>query len=166
MAKNIIISNLVDKTIHLNRVWEILQKSYKNVNGGLLFTSKEDLLCNSSEWKLIFYRKKVVGVMIFKAKFGRKIVAIGRDERYGQYSINALALSLEQTLYYAWMEVSEKAEEFILKYCNVYQLLIHQSIAIMLISKTIEPLEDGYHYFREIAGIKKAKILIGTPLMD
>jgi hypothetical protein len=166
MTNNIIISNLVDRVNHLNRVWEILQNSYKNVNGGLLFKNKEDLLNNTNEWKLIFYNGHIIAVMVFKSKFGKKIVALGRDSNYGELSIRALALSLEKTLAIAWMEVSEKAEEFVFKYCNAHSYMIHRSLAYLLIAKAIEPLEDGYHYVRKISGIKKAKIIIGTPLMN
>ncbi len=163
MAKTVTVSNFVDKAMYVDRIWEILKESYAQVKGGFLYKSKKELLATTSSWKLIYYKNEIVAVLIYKDKVGKKIVAFGRDKKYGKFSIKNLAITLESSLHYAWMEVSDQAEEFILKYCNVHHLLLHQSKACELLHKPILPLEDGYHYLREIAGIKKSKLIIGSP---
>ena len=61
------------------------------------------------------------------------------------------------------MEVSEAAEKFILK-IGGNKFLISNKYAPTLTKKEIKGYEnDGYHYKREIQGITKTKVIIGTP---
>ena len=61
-----------------------------------------------------------------------------------------------------WMEVSEGVEKFILKHGGE-RFLIKNTFASQLTGKTILSLDDdGYHYKREINGVIKTKVMIGT----
>ncbi|WP_279487110.1 hypothetical protein [Aeromonas veronii] len=46
-----------------------------------------------------------------------------------------------------------------------HHYLIHASLAATLLDKPVEPVaEDSYHYRRTVAGLLKAKVIVGTPL--
>lgn len=62
----------------------------------------------------------------------------------------------------SWMEVSEGVERFILKIGGDL-FYINNSLATKLTGKDIVSLDiNGYHYKREIVGIVKIKVMIGT----
>jgi len=159
--KTVKIFNPVDKAKWVDKVWEILEKTYSKVEGGLLFSHKSDLISSTSNWKLIVKKNKILAVAIFKEKAGQKLIAMGKgDEKEGR---EALVHLLKSSLERAWMEVSEAAEVFVMKYCDGEKFLIHQNEVMRYLNKGISMLDDGYHYMREIAGIQKTKILLGTP---
>lgn len=62
-------------------VWDLLQNSYKAIGGikGSGFKSKEDMIENIPFWKLATKNGKVVVVVMYKDKGGRKSVAFGTD---------------------------------------------------------------------------------------
>jgi len=158
------VTNLVDKVSNLNRVWEILSQSYRDVPGGLLFTDKNDLLISTVLWKLIFKKGKIIAVTVFKAKFGLKLVAMGADKlSYGKQAVAALSKSIAEDLKHIWMEVSESAETFLMMRCSAYKYIIHNSYASVLLKKSVSIESDGYHYSRTISNIRKSKIIVGTP---
>ena len=156
--------NPVDKARWVNQVWNILEISYRDIEGGLLFSDKSELMLKTSIWKVIVVDGRVLAVAVFKEKHGQKLVAMGVD-RQGDVmkSRSALIYLLRHSLERAWMEVSEAAENFIMKQCGGEKFLIHQSEAVRYLNKAVEFAEDGYHYVRKIAGIPKVKIVLGTP---
>ena len=162
MAKQIIVWDLVQKAYFIDQVWEVLLESYSNIGGGLLFVDKYALIHETSEWKITLSANNVASILIFKAKNGRKIVAMGINRRVNR-ARNLLITSLRQSLQYAWMEVSEMAETFVMKYCDGYKYLIHNSKASVLLGKKVKPAHDGYHYLRVVGDITKEKIIIGVP---
>lgn len=155
----------IDKSRYLHQVWKILVHAYSNVEGGLLFADELDLLRKTSIWKIATIDGRVVAVTVFKSKYGQKLVAMGIDGTYDKPSEAkaALAKLIESSLERAWMEVSEAAESFIMKYCRGEKYLIHHSELSRYLDKWIDATADGYHYVRHIAGIQKVKIAIGTP---
>ncbi len=158
------VTNLVDKVANLNRVWEILSISYKDVPGGLLFADKNDLLYSTVMWKLILKKGKIIAVTVFKAKFGLKLVAMGADKLfYGKQAVVALSKSITEDLKHIWMEVSDAAETFLMTQCHAYKYSIHNSFAAALLKKSVIIESDGYHYSRKISDISKSKIIVGTP---
>ena len=162
--RTIKVSNSVDKVRWADQVWDILKEAYSRVEGGLLFRDKSELIIETSVWKMVVKKGHIVAVAIFKSKFGQKLVAMGVNSSMDKgFSKKALAFLLRSSLEKAWMELSEAAEVFVMKYCGGERFLIHHSEAVRYLNKTIETLDDGYHYMREIAGIKKTKILLGTP---
>ncbi len=159
--KTINIYNPVDKVRWIDQVWKILNDAYSKVEGGLLFTDQCEIIRNTSIWKLIVENNKVIAVTIFKHKFGQKLVAMGTSNAI--HAKEALIFLISHSLERTWMEVSEAVEVFIMKYCGGEKFLINQSEAVHYLNKTIETVGDGYHYIREIAGVSKTKILLGTP---
>ncbi len=164
MSKSKNILNLVDKVKYLDIVWDILSQSYKNISGGLLFKSKYDLLYSTSMWKIILKRNKVLAVMVFKAKHGLKLVAMGADKlSYGKESVIALSKNIQEDLKHMWIEVSDNAEEFLMHQCGAYKYMISNNFATSLVEKELVLDNNGYHYYRKIANIQKHKIIVGTP---
>jgi len=158
------ITNIVDKVKYLDVVWEILIHSYTSVSGGLLFKTKDDLLTSTKLWKIIIKKGNVIAVTVFKSKHGLKLVAMGIvNIKQKKDVLLALAKSIEEDLKHSWMEVSGKAEDFVMKHCNAYKYMIHNAYARELLSKEIYLRDDGYHYYREISNLKKEKIIVGTP---
>jgi len=159
------ICSMVDKVFIVDEVFSLLQKAYQNVKGGLHFVDKDALIHTTSQWKVIYLDEKVVGVVIYKAKKGLKMVAmgiandIGMFRRYVKRMLSELFLV---TFGKSWMEVSEGAERFLLK-IGGERFVIPNSYARELTGKDILSLDDdGKHYYREINGVVKRKIILGT----
>lgn len=164
MSRSRKLINIVDKVKYLDIVWEILSQSYATVSGGLLFSSKNDLLTSTSVWKVVLKKGKVIAVTIFKSKHGLKLVAMGITTAKNKKDVlKKLAQSIEEDLNHIWMEVSGSAETFIMKYCHAYRYIIHNSFASTLLGKEVLEDASGYHYIRAISGIQKQKIIVGTP---
>lgn len=68
------------KDKYKNEVWNILQKSYKAIGGikGSGFGSPDDMK-KLPMWKMARKNGKIVAVVIYKDKNGRKVVASGTD---------------------------------------------------------------------------------------
>lgn len=69
------------KEKYVDEVWDILNNSYAKI-GGLHsngFSSKEDMIKNIPFWKMVTKNNKVVAVIMYKDKNGRKKVAGGTD---------------------------------------------------------------------------------------
>lgn len=160
------ISALSEKIFIVEDVYSILFNAYKNVEGGLHFKDKDELLLKTNLWKIIYLDAEIVGVLIYKAKKGLKMVAIGLSSFLSkdlQHSVKKMLASIFQlTFASTWMEISEGVERFVLKYVGK-NFFIKNEQAQLLTGKEIVSLDDdSYHYYRIINGILKRKIMIGT----
>ena len=151
---------------HIDRVWELLEEGYKDVKGGLFFSSKENLLKTTAQWKVIMCCNKIIAVTIYKVKKGLKLVAMSASKavEYKKIAISALAKLIKKDLRTCWMELSEAAERFVMKFASNYA--IKNSSVAKIIEKEIILSADGVHYFRTIKNINKEKILLGTPVFN
>ncbi|MBL0708247.1 MAG: hypothetical protein JJW00_04290 [Sulfurimonas sp.] len=155
-----------EKLFIVDDVFAILQDAYKNVKGGLNFEDKDHLIQNTSLWKVIYLDEVIVGVIIYKAKKGLKMVALGISsfltKKYNKYIKKLFSHIFKSTFRYTWMEVSEGVEHFIIKNGGK-SFLLKNTLATQLTGKQILALDDdGYHYKREINGVVKSKVIIGT----
>jgi len=154
-----------EKMFIVDDIFSILQDSYKNVNGGLHFKSKDELLNKTNLWRVIYLDENIVGVVIYKAKKGLKMVALGIKNigRTSKFFIKKmLSYIFQLTFTNSWMEVSESVEKFIIKNGGE-KFFIRNTLAKQLTGKEILSLDaDGYHYEREILGVVKRKVMIGT----
>lgn len=151
---------------YIDRVWELLEEGYKDVKGGLFFSSKENLLKTTVQWKVIVCNNKIIAVTIYKAKKGLKLVAMtaSKATEYKNIAVKALAKLIKKDLKICWMELSEAAERFVIKFAGNY--VIKNSLVSQIIDKDITLSADGVHYFRTIKNINKEKILLGTPVFN
>ena len=158
-----------EKVLYADEVYSLLKESYKDVKGGLLFQNINDLVESTGNWDLIFFDSKVVGAIIYKAKKGFKMVALGIskhiDRRISTCVKSMLTVFCRSIFKFSWMEVSEGAEKFFMKN-GASNYLIPNTFAKQLLTdkNIIELCDDGYHYKREIKkGVIKTKVLIGNP---
>ncbi|MEL4369372.1 hypothetical protein [Shewanella xiamenensis] len=149
---------------YLAQVWDLLEKSYADVSGGLHYNEPAELLIDTQRWRLVLYRGHLIALTLFKAKRGWKLVAMATCRQHGKRARNALQRLICADLPRTWMELSERAERFVLCHCGGHKFLIHASLASSLLDKPVErSTEDGYHYQRTIAGLLKTKVIVGTP---
>ncbi len=149
---------------YLEQVWQLLQDSYADVPGGLHFASRQQLLETTVRWKLVLQDKQLLAVTVYKAKKGLKLVAMGINQGLQALGKAALILIIKQDLPSCWMELSEKAERFVLKYCDGHNYIIHSSLVAQLLDKPITPHDaDSYHYCRFVQQLMKVKIALGSP---
>jgi hypothetical protein len=150
-----------DKEKYADEVWDILQSSYKDIGGFKSADNKEELIKDSSIWKLIRKNGKIVTVSIYKDKNGRKFIAGGTDGssegKKGFSEINKADIKMKR----AWAEVSGAPEKIAIKNGGTY---IPNTEAEKLTGKKIIRLHDnGIHYDRMISGHIHTKALIGFP---
>lgn len=157
-----ILTTLSEKKRYVEEVFSMLSASYKNVEGGLLYRSGEELLSKQNNvWKLLFNSDNEPQVIIIwkETEFGRKMTACGCTQT--KVSKQMLLEELHQDLERGniWAEVSDKIEHW-LNRCRVPKLSIEVAKELLK-DKHLIPLEDGYHYKREIQGFVKQKVIFG-----
>ena len=162
-SKTVTIKALHTKQRILDEVYTLLESTYKNVEGGLNFENKYDLLQNTSIWKVIYFENHIIGVLIYKAKHGLKMVACAINETYKNIAKKRLINIIKKNFSKTWMEISEGLERFILNIASAKEFIIHNKKAKDILKKSIQLCNDQHHYIREINGVNKTKILVGTP---
>ena len=162
------ITTMFEKSFIADEVFQVLTDSYKNVKGGLHFKNVDELILKTSSWQLIYFEERVVGAIIYKAKKGLKLVALGVStfvpKNVRENVKKLLALTLKESFRKVWMEVSEGFEKFVLN-IGGDKFMVKNRFASTLTGKTIIKLGDnGFHYSREVVdGVIKSKVIIGTP---
>lgn len=168
-------------------VWDILQKVYEPIGGikGSGFESPDDMVRRLPMWKLARKNGRIVAVMLYKDKGGRKVVASGSDG--SPEGKAALADMAPQEPKRSYGEKSKAALGFFLKTAkNARDQLKTFEEAEKIIGKPIisvrdqwPPLDDeeleatqeslkrypflrDYGYFREIGGEWHFKVMFGT----
>lgn len=164
-----------EKQPYADQVWDMLQRSYSNVEGGFRSaTSPEDLIMQPGYWKLIKRGDKITAVNIYK-----------KSPNTDNYKINASASETEQkpaTGKYgsteqgkkdythmrdadvktgrAWAEVSGGPEKLM---ARAGARPIPSKFAAALTGKEIlEYNPDGFHYTRLIQGDPHEKVMYGV----
>lgn len=156
------LSNRDELSQYIDEIWDIMQESYKYLEGGFATaSSKEELLDKVSFAKLVKKNNKIVAACLYKDKNGRKSIAAGTDgSSEGKKWIMKL---FQEDIKFgrSWGEVSGKAEHVKLKMGAVP---IPNTMAAELTGKEILSLDpDGFHYTRIIGGQEVRKILVGNP---
>ena len=164
------ITSTSERVFIADDVFAILQEAYREVKGGLHFSSPDELVLKTSAWRVIYFHSTIVGVVIYKAKRGLKMVALALSSHINssikRHAKTMLSYLFKLTFANTWMEVSESAERFIIRNGGE-RYLIPNTIASKLTGKDVLSLcDDGYHYTREINGIIKTKIIVGNPKLQ
>lgn len=145
------------------QVWELLSQAYASVEGGLHFSSVEELIQKTKQWRITVAGNTVIAVAIFKAKKGLKISAFCMNRQFGALAKISLIALIKNSLKNGWIELSENAERFVMTYCNGAQYIVNNCLADGLLNKNIKLSADGYHYSRNVNNTVKEKIIVGTP---
>jgi hypothetical protein len=154
-----------DKAKYADAVWDILQKSYKNIGGFKGASSPDELINTSSMWKLVRKNNKIVTAFIYKDKHGRKLIGSGTDRSAEGIAGWHQLKNDDAKLSRAWGEVSGRAEQILA--ANPNSKAIPNQYAEKLLGKKILDLNpDGFHYTRLIDGSPKEKIIYGTLQLD
>ena len=164
MMKTLTVNDSAGMQRYVGQAWLILVESYAQVSGGLQYKSPDDLIKDTQRWRLVIHHGQVIAATFFKSKRGWKLVAMATCRAKKNRARRALKRLIEADLSRCWMELSERAEAFVLKYCGGHHFVIHASLASDLLGKPIiEQDAGGFHYQREICGFMKSKVIVGTP---
>lgn len=172
------------KEKYKNEVWDLIQDSYSAIGGikGSGFSSPDDMIANIPFWKVYTKNNKVLMVVLYKEKSGRKLVALEIDG--SPLSKAMLTKVIIQSPKNSFMELQSNLLSF------AYKNIGHDIFTKFVISKEEiqkllnKPVEDvdidkldrndiktyqkfpqlyEYFYMRNINGEKKLKIALGTP---
>lgn len=168
-----------DKEKWADDVWDMLNRSYRNVKGGLAgsgFMSKEDMIENIPFWKLTIRNGKLSSVGMYKDKGGRKRVASGSDGTE-QGKIDLMSSSIADIKQgRAFAEMSKAPLAIISKALDAtkYAIPVEVLKSKMKGKKFKEVPKDDFEYLkyphlreflyqREIGGEFHTKLAIGNP---
>jgi hypothetical protein len=161
------ISSMAEQSFLADEVFLLLQKAYTQVKGGLHFASADELVAKTSTWRVIYFNETIVGVVIYKAKCGLKMVALAiaseLEKPLKKHTKTMLAYLFKVTFNNTWMEVSEGAEQFIVKHGGAKYFLSNTFADSLTGKDIVELCDDGYHYKRMINGVLKTKVILGNP---
>lgn len=154
--------NVQDKKemeIYIDKVWDILQRTYEPIGGFKTAKTKEELIKKTDFLKMVRRKDKIVSVALYKNKKGRKAIAKGSDgTREGIDGVKAIYLE-DMKMKRSWGEFSTGAEKFQLKNGAIP---IPNKLVKDIIGKDIVSYnKDGFHYTRIIGGEPHEKILLG-----
>lgn len=157
-----------DRLKYADEVFNILNKSYDRIGGLFGINSPEDLVKQSSLWKLVRRNGKIVAARIYSDKRGgRKAIASGTDGspegKKGLYDIIKEDINFSDRN--AWAEVSGAIEHIYKKYGAIPIPNTEAQKILGPNKKIVELNPDGYHYKRAIGtdNIIKEKVLVGFP---
>ena len=174
---------------YAKEVWEMLQVAYSKIGGikGNGFNTIDDMIQNIPFWKLVRKNEKIVAVVMYKGKQGRKMVAIATDG--SEDGKIALGTILKDDLFprdahqfksgsRSYFEISDKALSLLKNAVGNMELLKDMAKTfdeVKRIQKGDEilrpPADDGhlkrfpelkdYFYQRELGGELHTKIMFG-----
>ena len=168
-----------DKEKFVDEVWNMIQKSYTPIGGtkGFGFSSKEDFIQNIPCWKLLKKENKIIAVVVYRDKEGRKLVAVATDGSPEGKSGLLNMFKEEFKTGRSYFEISGTILKFL--YNNLGKELILQyaikpsDVQSILIGDDILPLDSedsevkifpalkDFFYRREIGGHIHTKIMLG-----
>ncbi len=189
--------SLDQKNQYKQQVFDLLQSSYASIGGikGSGFDSADDMVANIPFWKLAVKDGKLVAMVLYKDKQGRKSVAAGTDgssvgkltlqnmvsaepdRSYAEKSKAALSLAIKN------MTPAEKSK-YLIPVSQVKSITGDPIIPIKDLPESDWPTADpaeiestkvslarypelwDYGYFREIGGQQKFKVMMGTPTKE
>jgi hypothetical protein len=169
-----------EKESYADIVWDMIQTSYKPSGGikGSGFSSKEDMFNNIPFWKIAKKNGKVVAVILYKDKGGRKRVAAATDGSVEGKNMLARMMKDDLTQQRSYAEVSGPSLGFIIKKYGdgLSKHVILPSEAENILGVKLDypvPKDDKevvahpelhrYFYIRDINGTPLTKLMMGTP---
>lgn len=140
-------------------IWTMIQKAYEHIGGFKGAKDEQDLIDDSSLWKLVRKGGHIVAFSIYKDKNGRKCLGCGTDgTKEGKEALFKL-MQEDIKLNRSWSEVSGAAEHLKMKFGAIP--IPNQHAADILKKPILDLNPDGYHYTREIAGHPHEKMMVG-----
>jgi len=160
------------KMKYADKIWDMLQRSYKKIGGFKSANSAEELANDLGYWKVVRSGDHITALGVYKQVSNTdnfKMIASATETELnpeGEYKATAQGLKDYNMLKKddiktkrAWAEVSGPAEKLMLK---AGAKPIDNKYAEILTGKKILDLNpDGYHYTRLIQGEPHEKIIVG-----
>lgn len=157
--------NKEDMKPYADEVWKMLQKTYEYCGGMAGMDSVDQLIDETTMWKLVRKNNKIVaGIFYSDKRGGRKACYACNDGT--ELGIQSLKkIMIEDNLLpdrQAWGEYSGKAVSTMF---NQGAMPVPASIAkeIMKDKEFLEIKSDGYYYTRKIGGHPHTKLMMGNP---
>jgi len=161
-----------EKMKYADKIWDMLQRSYKKIGGFKSANSAEELANDLGYWKVVRRGDHITALGVYKQVSNTdnfKMIASATETELnpeGEYKATAQGLKDYNMLKKddiktkrAWAEVSGPAEKLMLK---AGAKPIDNKYAEFLTGKKILDLNtDGYHYTRLIQGEPHEKIIVG-----
>ena len=161
-----------EKMKYADKIWDMLQRSYKKIGGFKSANSAEELANDPGYWKVVRRGDHITALGVYKQVSNTdnfKMIASATETELnpeGEYKATAQGLKDYNMLKKddiktkrAWAEVSGPAEKLMLK---AGAKPIDNKYAEFLTGKKILDLNpDGYHYTRLIQGEPHEKIIVG-----
>ena len=148
-----------DKEKHAHHVWNLLQRSYKDIGGFHTAKTPWELAHKSALWKIHRKDGKVTAVQVYKDLHGRKVIAAGtngsEEGKKGLMMIKSEDLKLKR----AWGEFSGAMEHIMKK--SGAQYIPHDQAEKLTGKPILKKHADGIHYDRDINGHVHTKALMG-----
>lgn len=154
-----------DMKKYADDVWKILVRSYEYCGGMAGMDSPEQLIDETSMWKLVRRDGKIVACIVYTDKRGGRKACYAGSDGSEQGTKDLLKIMNEDSLLpdrEAWGEYSGKAASTMIKQGATP---VPASIAkeVMKDKKFLEIKPDGYYYTRNIGGHPHTKIMMGYP---
>lgn len=160
------ITRTEDKQKVAKDVWDILQKSYAYIGGikGNGFESIDNMINKIPYWKIARKNNKIVAVILYKDKNGRKLVACGSDgSKEGKYAIKRFLLD-DVKHQRAYGEVSDSVLKFYKRNLTPDEIrkffIPAKEVKNILKDKNIK-ITGEYTYERIIGGEPHEKMMYG-----
>jgi hypothetical protein len=186
---NAVGNDIKTKELWVDEVWDMLQKTYKKIGGikGSGFSSKEDMIKNIPMWKMATNNGKLVAVVMYKDKGGRKAIAGATDgSRDGLKKYKEV---VSEDIKRAFGEKSKAALSTTMKIIpweTLQNFTLTPDAASKAMKKKVTPIKDykgelpsdakltlnrypqlkDYGYIREIGGVDTFKVAFGTPGLE
>lgn len=181
--------DITTKERWVDDVWNMLQTTYKSIGGikGSGFSSKEDMIKNIPMWKMSTLKGKLVAVVMYKDKGGRKAVAAGTDgSRAGILKYKEMVKSEFERSFGEKSKAALNATMKMIPWERLENFTLTPAAAAKALGKKVTAIkdykgeipEDGklslekypqlkeYAYIRQIAGTDTFKVAFGTPGLE
>ena len=164
--KNLFIA--ADKKKYAQEVFDLLNTAYQKAGGmkGNGFQSPEAMVKAIPFWKLYLKDGKVLTVMMYKDRNGRKLIAMGTNGTHEAKKV--LIDTLKQEFRRSYTEISGPTLLFMMKnYAELYKdFRIPNTTMLKVLGaddvKLPEKDDDGYKYLRKLEGGWVEKVAVGT----
>jgi len=112
------LSSTADRQAWQQPVHALLAEAYREVPGGLHYASADAMVAETQDWELLTHAGQLRAALLYKRKHGMKIVALAAsaDPDQRRAAVAGLGELLRRRLREAWIEVSGRAETFVLRH--------------------------------------------------
>lgn len=157
--------NKNDMSKYADEIWTLLQKSYEYCGGMAGMDSPQQLIDETTMWKLVRRNNKITAGIVYNDKRGGRKMCYCFNDGTDEGVKDCKKIMQEDSILperHAWGEFSGKAVSTMF---NQGAMPIRADIAqeIMKDKKFIKIQPDGYYYVREIGGNPHTKLMMGNP---